>query len=230
MVLGALLDTGIKKELLLKELKQLKVNGYTLKTKKVKSRDLSSTFVDTKIPISQPNHRSFTDIKNIIEKSSLSTITKEKSMEIFKCLARAESKIHNTSIKKVHFHEVGSLDNIIQVVGSIICLELLGIKKILCSPINLGKGQVKCSHGILPVPAPATAEILRNKPVYTNEIDFELATPTGAAIVTTLANEFCSLPKFKIKNTGYGAGNKYLTHQHVLRVLIGKEIKCSRRL
>lgn len=220
MVLGALLDTGIKKSIFLKELKKLKISEYKFNIKKIRCNGISSTYINIKFKKADKGHRTFFDIKKIIEKSRLSKFVKQKSIAVFKCLAKAESRVHRVPLKKTHFHEAGSLDNVINVVGSMICLEILSINKFCSSPLNVGKGTVKCSHGILPVPAPATKEILKGKPIFRNNIDGELTTPTGAAIITTLA-KFKKSTSFVIRKTGYGISNLNNGRMNTLRVLIG---------
>ncbi len=166
--------------------------------------------------------RNLTDINQIIDKSSLSANVKEKSKKIFLNLAKAEAKIHGTDIDKIHFHEVGAVDAIVDIVGSVIGMELLGIERVFSSRINTGTGFVKCQHGKMPLPAPATMELLAGVPIYSTGIKSELVTPTGAAIITTLAESFASRPDMEIKATGYGAGSRDLEIPNLLRVNIGR--------
>jgi uncharacterized protein (TIGR00299 family) protein len=168
--------------------------------------------------------RNFSEIRSLIEKSPLSETVKSTSIQIFERLARVEAKIHNCSPEKVHFHEVGGIDAIVDIVGTALCLDYLGIKKIIASHIPLGKGFVTCRHGKLPVPAPATLGILEGVPVYGADIPYELVTPTGAAIVVTLAQGFKPMPEMVIKSTGYGAGQRDLEKRpNLLRIIMGHE-------
>lgn len=168
-------------------------------------------------------HRNLKDIKNIIESSSLNENVKNISLKIFEKVAQAEAKVHNKNIDEVHFHEVGAIDSIIDIVGAAICLDYLKIDKIKCSTVEVGFGFVKCAHGVLPVPAPATSEILKDISIKTN-IPFEATTPTGAAILAYSVNEFTDRKSFKIKKVGYGIGNKDNKEiPNVLRIFIGEE-------
>lgn len=170
-------------------------------------------------------HRNLKDIKKIIESSSLNENVKNISLKIFEKVAQAEAKVHNKNIDEVHFHEVGAIDSIIDIVGAAICLDYLKIDKIKCSTVEVGFGFVKCAHGVLPVPAPATAEILKDISIKTN-IPFEATTPTGAAILAYSVNEFTDRKSFKIKKVGYGIGNKDNKEiPNVLRVFIGEELE-----
>ncbi len=166
--------------------------------------------------------RNLTDINTIIDTSSLSVNVKEKSKNIFLNLAKAEAKIHGTDIDKIHFHEVGAVDAIVDIVGSVIGMELLGIKRVFASRIHTGTGFVQCQHGKMPLPAPATMELLSGVPIYSTGIKSELVTPTGAAIITTLAESFAPRPDMEIKVTGYGAGSRDLEIPNLLRVNTGR--------
>lgn len=168
-------------------------------------------------------HRNFRDIENIIESSSLNENVKNISLRIFEKVAEAEAKVHNKSIEEVHFHEVGAVDSIVDIVGAAICIDYLKVDKIKCSTIEVGSGFVKCAHGLLPVPAPATAEILKDKPIKAN-ISFEATTPTGAAILAYAVDEFTDSKNFSIKKIGYGIGTKDNKDvPNILRVFIGEE-------
>lgn len=226
MIIGALLDLGVDFNFLKKELKKLDLKDYELAVKKEERNHLwGKKFV---IKIKEKNHqeRHLNDIINLINNSRLSSFVKEKSISIFQNLANVEAKIHQTSSDKIHFHEVGAIDAIIDIVGSVIGIENLGIEGIYCSSINLGSGFIKCRHGILPVPAPATVHLLKNFLVYTSKIQFELTTPTGAAIISTLADPFVSYPLFKIKNSGFGIGETKIDDiPNLLRIIIGETEK-----
>jgi pyridinium-3,5-bisthiocarboxylic acid mononucleotide nickel chelatase len=169
------------------------------------------------------HHRSYSDIVRMIESSELAAEVKETSLKIFRKIGEAEGHIHGVSIEKVHFHEVGAVDSIIDIVGAAILLHQLGIKKIKSSPIPVGSGRIHIDHGIYPVPAPATLEILKGVPIEQSNVRFELTTPTGAAIVAVLAEEFCTIPSMEVQEIGYGAGTKtFIDRPNVLRVIIGE--------
>ncbi|MFW6007310.1 MAG: LarC family nickel insertion protein [Halanaerobiales bacterium] len=174
-----------------------------------------------------PNHnhrhgRNLDSINNLIGNSDLSEFVKEKSKEIFLNLAKAEGKIHGKDINEIHFHEVGAVDAIVDIVGSVIGMGILGIENIYVSPINTGTGFVNCEHGKIPVPAPATLELLKGFPIYSTGIKKELVTPTGAAVITTLTDNFGNRPEMEIERTGYGAGSYELEIPNMLRVNLGK--------
>ena len=223
MVIGALIDLGLNEDFLKKELRKLNLKNYEIKAGKIVKNGLTATKFDV---ISKHGHRheerNLKEINKIIENSGLGGETKNTIKRIFLKIAAAEAKIHNKPVDKIHFHEIGAIDTIIDVVGSVVGLKKLGIEKIYCSKLNVGAGFVEFSHGRWPVPAPATAEILKNVPVYNNDIEAELVTPTGAAIITTLASEFGEMPEMEIKKIGYGAGTKNLEQPNVLRVFFGE--------
>jgi uncharacterized protein (TIGR00299 family) protein len=158
----------------------------------------------------------------IIEQSDLDPSVKADAIAVFRRLAHAEARVHRTAVESVHFHEVGAMDAIIDVVGAVAGLRALGIEKIVCSPLHLGSGTVQCAHGTLPVPAPATAELVKGKPVYSTGVQGELLTPTGAAVLTTLAKDFGPMPALTVEAVGYGAGNAERSIPNLLRVVIGK--------
>ena len=237
MTIGALIDAGLDFPSLLKELEKLGLTGYRLKCREAMAGAVSATKFDVEI-IEEQKPRSYKDIKKIITGSSLTDKVKKVSLDIFKCVAAAEAKIHNRSIEEVHFHEVGAIDSIIDIVGTAIGIQSLKIDRVYCSHIPLGSGKVDMSHGKLPIPAPATLEILKGVPVYQGDFDFEVTTPTGAAIVKTLVAGFGKIPDIEIKNTGYGAGtknvsidNKHHHHSHglpnILRAVLGREVEAA---
>jgi uncharacterized protein (TIGR00299 family) protein len=221
MILGALIDLGLDINYLKKELGKLNVSGYEIDVKKVEKNHISSSDVYITVKKDQ-HHRSLTDINKLIDDSSLDEDVKKTSKEIFLKLGEAESKIHNISIDKVHFHEVGAVDSIIDIVGAVIGLKNLGVKQVFCSHLPLGNGFVKCSHGIIPIPAPATVELLKDIPVYQTDVDHEMVTPTGAAVITTVADSFGEMPLMKIKKVGYGAGKIKSGNPNLLRVFLGE--------
>jgi uncharacterized protein (TIGR00299 family) protein len=169
------------------------------------------------------HHRGLKEIREIITKAAISETAKARAIRIFEVLGAAEAKVHNTSIEKIHFHEVGAIDAIVDITCAAVGSEALGVDEIICSPLNVGGGTVVCAHGTFPIPAPATLELLRNAPVYSGEIQKELVTPTGAAIVNVLAARFSAFPKMRPAKTGYGAGSRsFKGHPNVLRLTIGE--------
>jgi uncharacterized protein (TIGR00299 family) protein len=167
--------------------------------------------------------RGFTEIRGIISAASISAGSKRTAIAVFEALGRAEARIHDTSIESVHFHEVGAVDAMVDIVCAAVGAEALGVDEIICSPLNVGGGTVKCAHGTFPVPAPATVELLKDAPVYSSGLQAELVTPTGAAIVKTLASRFAAFPEMKIEKSGYGAGSRdFPGHPNVARLTIGE--------
>ena len=174
-------------------------------------------------PAPHEHGRGLTEIRRIISGTSISAGAKKTSIAIFEALGAAEAKIHNTSIEAVHFHEVGAVDAMVDIICAAVGAEALAVDAIICSPLNVGGGTVKCAHGTIPVPAPATVELLQNAPVYSSEVQVELVTPTGAAIVKTLASRFGSYPRMTIEKSGYGAGSRdFSWHPNVARLTIGE--------
>ncbi|MFO7951610.1 MAG: nickel pincer cofactor biosynthesis protein LarC [Bacillota bacterium] len=224
MTLGALLECGVKLSDLQAMLKKLKLSGYTLETKKVKRGGLAGTRALVRIEEGIPVERNFGDIISIINNSELPLPVKNNSTAIFRCLAEAEAAVHDTAIEKVHFHEVGALDSIIDIVGTCAAIFLLGVDRIYSSPLPAGRGAVTSAHGKLPLPAPATLQLIakRGVPVEGRDWGYELVTPTGAAIVTALAEKFGSIPAFNVETVGYGAGSIDPGYANYLRVLAGK--------
>ena len=226
MIIGALLDLGLDFKFLERELKKLKLKNYIIESKKVIKNGISATKFDVIENHKHKNHhheeRNLYDINKIINKSKLNNNIKKIIKKIFYKIAVAESKIHKKSINRLHFHEIGAIDTIIDIAGAVIGLNKLGVKKICCSKLNVGTGFIEFSHGKWPVPAPATAEMLKNVPIYHNNIKAELVTPTGAAIITTLANFFGEMPAMKLEKIGYGAGTKDLKQPNVLRAFFGE--------
>ena len=222
MTLGVLVDAGMPIEVLRAELAKLALPGYTLNAEKVRRSGIAATKVHVVLEQHEHPARHLSHIDRIINASSLPTTVKQKSLAVFQRLAEAEAKVHGTTTEKVHFHEVGAVDAIVDIVGSVIGLEQLGVTEVIASPVNVGSGTIHSSHGKLPVPAPATAELLRGVPFYSSSVTLELTTPTGAAILTTLADSFGPLPQLTTSRVAYGAGGKDLTgHPNVLRLFIG---------
>ncbi|MHB1001220.1 MAG: nickel pincer cofactor biosynthesis protein LarC [Armatimonadota bacterium] len=221
MTLGALLDAGVDESQFRKELAKLPDIEFDLQISRTVKKGIAATDVDVLIK-EEHHHRHLKDIVNIINGSELSDSIKAKSIDIFRNLAEAEGAVHGTGPDEVHFHEVGAVDAIVDIVGSVIGLELLGVDKVAASPLPMGHGFVHAAHGKIPLPAPATVELLKNVPVYSSGIEGELVTPTGAAIIRTLAEEFGQIPSMAVQSTGYGAGKKDFGLPNVLRVFIGE--------
>src|SRR3989338_3492158 len=227
MIIGALLDLGLDFKFLEKELKKLNLKNYKIEARRVMKSGISATKFDVielhanKAKYHQ-EERNINEINSIINKSKLDKNIRNAIKKIFYKIAAAEAKVHKTSINKVHFHEIGAIDTIIDVAGAVIGFEKLGIKKIYCSKLNIGTGFVEFSHGKWPVPAPATALILKGVPIYHNNIKSELVTPTGAAIITALAAKFGEMPAMKLEKIGYGSGTNNLEQPNVLRVFYGE--------
>lgn len=222
MILGSLLDLGLSLDALRAELEKLNVKNFSVSARKVVRAGVAATKFDVEMGDAHA-HRRLSHIARIIEGSELSTSVKERAVAIFRRLAEAEAKVHGTTVEKVHFHEVGAIDAIVDIVGACIGFELLGVKDIYCSPLNVGSGFVDCAHGTMPIPAPATAELLKGISIYSNQVSGELVTPTGAAIVSTLAKGFGPMPDFRIGCIGYGAGSKdFKGTANVLRALQGE--------
>ena len=213
MNLAALVGLGVDFSYLCSELEKLNLSGeFRLEQKNVVKNGIAATKIDVVLLKSQPHARSYADIKQILASSNLSEICKKNAAAIFHVIAQAEAKVHAVSIDEVHFHEVGAVDSIVDVVGAAICFEYLsknfGITRVVSSKIELGGGVVKCDHGYLNVPAPAVCEILKDVPVSLGRANFEMTTPTGAAILKACADEFVSEINFKIEKVAYGAGEK----------------------
>ena len=221
MILGSLIDAGLSPRRLREELKKLQIPTIHLKVKKVLKKGISATQVIVEGRNEKRSHRNLKEILKIVERSSVETEVKDKSKEIFKRIASVEGKIHRTPMEEVHFHELGGLDSIVDIVGSVWGIRQLGIEKIYVSKVNVGAGFVKCEHGILPIPAPATLSLMDGKPIYSSGIERELLTPTGAAILSTLGSEFGPMPPTHVERIGYGAGRDNLPHPNLLRLIIG---------
>jgi uncharacterized protein (TIGR00299 family) protein len=221
MILGSLIDAGLSPKRLREELKKLRIPTVQLRAKKVLKGGISATQVMVEGKGEKRSYRNLKEILRIVERSSVEVEVKKKSKEIFKRIASAEAKIHQTLMEEVHFHELGGLDSIVDIVGSVWGIRQLGIEEIYVSKVNVGNGFVKCEHGILPVPAPATLFLMEGKPIYSSGVERELLTPTGAAILTTLSSEFGSMPLMNVDQVGYGAGRDNLSHPNLLRLIIG---------
>lgn len=227
MILGALVAAGVEPEELRKGLACLPVEGYKLRVRSVKRAGLKATKVDVVVDKWTDRRRHDTgtkrwkDIRGVIEGSSLPDDIKQKGLFIFRRLFRAEAKVHGKRLQDVRLHELGAIDCIVDIFGALIGLDILGIKTIYSSPLNLGSGTVETAHGRLPIPAPATVELLQDVPVYSSDILFELTTPTGAAIISSLAADFCPMPEMRISSVGIGAGDRDFQEQpNILRLFI----------
>jgi hypothetical protein len=221
MILGALIDAGLSPQRLREELKRLRIPTVHLKVRKVLKKGISGTQVIVEGRNEKRSHRNLKEVLRIVRRSRVETEVKEKSEEIFKRIASVEAKIHQIPIEEVHFHELGGLDSIVDIVGSVWGVRALGIEKIYVSKVNVGAGFVKCEHGILPVPAPATLSLMEGKPIYSSGVERELLTPTGAAILAALGSEFGSMPRIHVDRIGYGAGRDDLPHPNLLRLVLG---------
>ncbi len=224
MMIGALLDLGFSFDELKEKLSLLPLKEYRLSSQKCMRSGIAATKFDVEAG-HQHHHRGFTDIRQMIESSSLSPWVKEKSIEAFRRLAEAEGKIHGLPLDKVHFHEVGAVDSIVDIVGSMIAVESFMPVRIYSSPVNVGQGTLQCQHGTYPVPGPAAQELLKGFPVFTNEVVGELTTPTGAALLATLVDSFGPRPTIRISGAGYGAGTRQTPgNANVLRITSGESI------
>lgn len=256
MVLGALVDAGADLGALERELRKMNLPGWSLTAEKVRRRSIMATQVKVHVQgdhahevvapasrrrlssVARPpmdkshahahahEHRGLTEILKMIDAAGLTPRAADRARRIFQRLGEAEAKVHGIAIDKVHFHEVGAVDSIVDIVGAAIGFDLLGIDEFACSSMDLGSGQVHTEHGVLPVPAPATVELLRGAPTHSSGIERELVTPTGAAIATTLATQFGAIPPMRLRAIGYGAGSADLAEKpNVLRLLVGERIE-----
>ena len=227
MTLGALVDAGCAVEQLRAELRGLQVPGWELTAEKVWKNGMAATYVKV-VTEDQSKHRSLSAILEILEKSQLGSGVRERAGAIFRKLGEAEARVHDAPLEKMHFHEVGAVDAIVDIVGACVGFQALGIEKFACSPLNVGGGTAKMAHGVLPVPAPATANLLQGKPTYSNGVQKELVTPTGAAIVATLCDSFGPQPAMSVSAIGYGAGTADLEGQpNVVRIMVGEAAEKS---
>jgi len=222
MTLGALVDAGCELEILRAGLAGLQVPGWSISAEKVWKNGMAATFVRV-VTEDQSKHRGLSAILEILGRSQLTEQVRKNAAAIFRRLGEAEAAVHDVPLEKMHFHEVGSVDAIVDIVGACIGFEALGIEKFSCSALNVGGGTAKMAHGVLPVPAPATAKLLQGKPTYSNGVRKELVTPTGAAIVATLCDSFGPQPAMSVSTIGYGAGSTDLEGQpNVVRIMVGE--------
>jgi len=224
MLLGALIDAGAEKEAIAGPLKQLDLSGFSLGFDPMQTHFLHAVRARVEVSGDHP-HRGLNEIQNILSRSRLPGPVRDKATAVFRRLAEAEAHVHGCAIEEVHFHEVGAVDAIVDVAGTLLGFHSLGIEKIVCSPLPMPRGWVNCEHGELPVPAPAVCELLRGVPVFGEDLDQELVTPTGAALVRELADQFGPLPAMRMGNTGYGAGamKRNDGRPNLLRLIIGED-------
>ena len=223
MTLASLLDLGGPKEIFLQELNKLNMdNEFEIEIDYKYENGIKGTKVNV-ITKEQHCHRNLIDVYDIIDNSRLNNNIKERAKEIFMIVAKAEAKVHGTTIDKIHFHEVGAIDSIVDIVGSCILLDLLNIDKVYSTSVPLGSGFIQCAHGVIPAAAPATVEILKNIPVKFNHVKGECTTPTGAAIIKTICDEFIDELDFNTKKIGYGVGHKKFEKPNILRVALAQE-------
>lgn len=223
MTLASLLDLGVPKEIFLQELNKLNMdNEFEIEIDYKYENNIKGTKVNV-ITKEQHCHRNLIDVYDIIDNSRLNNNIKERAKEIFMIVAKAEAKVHGTTIDKIHFHEVGAIDSIVDIVGSCILLDLLNIDKVYSTSVPLGSGFIQCAHGVIPAAAPATVEILKNIPVKFNHVKGECTTPTGAAIIKIICDEFVDELDFNTKKIGYGVGHKKFEKPNILRVALAQE-------
>ncbi len=221
MTVGALLDLGLPVDILEQELAKIAIGDYEIKSTRVTKQNIGAV----KFDVSAEEHkvvRTWSNIRELIEDSGLSDKIKADSLAIFKRIAEAEAKVHRKPIDQVHFHEVGAVDSIVDVVSSVIGINYFGIEQVYSSPVATGMGMAKTEHGLLPLPAPATLDILEGAPIYSSSIPTELTTPTGAAILKQYASFVGEVPQMRLERTGYGAGMRDLEIPNVLPVMLGE--------
>lgn len=225
MTISSLLNLGIPKEIFLEEIEKLNLSDeFDIKIDSKNESGIVGTIVEV-ITKETHSHRHLVDIFEIIDNSELNDNVKDMSKRIFMTIGEAEAKVHGTTIDKIHFHEVGAIDSIVDIVGVSILIDLLCVDKICTNCVPVGSGFVECDHGIMPVPAPATLEILKGVPIKMNTVTGECTTPTGAAIIKTLCDEFVTVIEFEPKQIGYGIGHKKFEIPNMLRVVLGQKKK-----
>lgn len=221
MILGALLDAGLSSRLLKEELKKLSLPTVRLTIRRVLKGGIHATRVNVEGKGEPRSHRNLRELLRILDRSGLEPEIKERSATIFRRIASVEAEIHRKPVEEIHFHEVGGLDSVVDIVGAVWGFSQMGFERVYVSKVNVGSGFVQCEHGLLPVPAPATLGLMKGKPIYSSGVERELLTPTGAAILTTLGSEFGSMPLMRVRKIGYGAGRDDLPHPNVLRLMVG---------
>lgn len=222
MILGALLDAGLQLDSLRQELAKLSLSGWEIRARREERGGISGTRVEVGVT-GQQGERALPEVLEILSQSALADEVVSQAKGVFSRLAEAEAKVHGIQPSQVHFHEVGATDALIDVVGAVVGLKLLGVRDIFSSPVRLGRGFLQCRHGTLPVPAPATVELLRDVPLQMSDVEAELVTPTGAAVISTLARAFQNSPPLRIERIGYGVGQRDLKEMpNLLRIFIGQ--------
>jgi uncharacterized protein (TIGR00299 family) protein len=222
MILGALVSAGVEPQALTDQLDLLGVSGWKIDFEKVDRSGISATYARVQTA-HEHAHRHLGDIIKIIDTSALTEGVKNRAIRIFSLLAEAEGRVHNQPADKIHFHEVGALDAIVDVCGAAIGFELLGIERFISSPLRVGTGMVEMAHGRFPIPPPAVTELLKEKPIYAGDIEGEFVTPTGAAIISAVCESFGPMPAMNIQSTGYGAGSRnHKNFPNALRVFVGE--------
>jgi pyridinium-3,5-bisthiocarboxylic acid mononucleotide nickel chelatase len=223
MTIGALLDAGVEFEELKRQLSSLALSGYELGVEKVKRSSIAATKFQVKVEEAKQPARTLAVVGEIINNSQLSESVKAGSMKVFEKLAEAEARVHGTTVERIHFHEVGAVDSILDIVGAMVGFEMLGVEKFCSSPLRVGFGSVNVAHGLMPVPAPGTAELLKGLPIYAGEIEGEFVTPTGAAMVAVLCECFGAMPAMRVERIGYGAGSRDPKgFPNALRIVLGE--------
>lgn len=224
MIVAALLDAGADAEALRRGIARLRLDGFTIGIEKVKKQGFAATRFQVVLDSAhKPTHRHLKHVREIINAGDLSPRVRDLSLRTFERLAEAEAKVHGSTVEKVHFHEVGAIDSIVDVVGAALALESLGIQRVICSALPTGSGTVTCEHGVMPVPAPGTAELIRGVPIAPCDEPGELLTPTAAAVLTTVAEGFGLMPAMLVRGVGYGAGTRDgHTRPNLLRVFVGE--------
>ena len=223
MHLAALLDLGVDHHAWRQELAKLNLEGYQVQIRRANRKGIGGTQVHVNVDSHQPESRNLRQIEALIGRSALPDAIQARAMGVFGRLAEAEARIHDTTLDRIHFHEVGALDAIVDIVGGAIALDWLKVDRVLCSPVELGSGVAHCEHGVLPVPAPATLELLKDVPVRLGAVPFEATTPTGAALLTTFVDAFVERPAFSVQRIGYGVGHRDGPIPNVLRACLGEQ-------
>lgn len=223
MLLGALVDAGLGLAGLEHELDGLGISGYTLAVEETRRAGLRACRVHVRLTAAHEHARRLADILDVIQGSKLAKAVKAAACRVFNRLVEAEARAHGVAVEETHLHEAGAIDAIVDVVGGVAGLAALGVEKLVCSPLRLGFGTVRCAHGLLPVPAPAVAELVKGLPVYAGEVEGEMVTPTGAALAATLAESFGPMPAMVPEAVGHGAGAAERPLPNILRLFLGRE-------
>ena len=223
MILGALVDAGVSSRVLRQELRRLRIDGFSISARRVERGGLGAIKVTVRAKSGDHGHRHLADILDVLAKADLPEGDRAKASAVFQRLAEAEARVHGCGVEEIHFHEVGAVDAIVDIVGAVVGLRLLGVERVECGPIRTGTGFVECAHGRLPLPAPATAALLEGVPSIGTDVEGELTTPTGAALLTTLADAFGPRPPMSVAAVGYGAGDARRENPpNLLRVFVGE--------